>query len=35
LRKDRLVTEVVPDPFWLAFRGAKFGSTTFEEFEKV
>jgi len=31
---DRLVAEVIPDPFWLALKGPKFSSTTFEEFEE-
>lgn len=31
---DRLVAEVIPDPFRLALKGPKFSSTTFEEFEE-
>lgn len=31
---NKLVVEVIPDPFWLAFKGLKFSSTTFEEFEE-
>ncbi|MEM3952688.1 MAG: AbrB/MazE/SpoVT family DNA-binding domain-containing protein [Nitrososphaerota archaeon] len=30
----KLVIKVIKDPFWLALRGPKFSSTTFEEFEK-
>ncbi|MEM1570486.1 MAG: AbrB/MazE/SpoVT family DNA-binding domain-containing protein [Candidatus Bathyarchaeia archaeon] len=31
---NKLVAEVIPDPFWLALKGSKFSSTTFEEFEE-
>jgi len=34
VKDGKLVIEVIKDPFWLALRGPKFGSTTFEEFEK-
>ena len=28
------MAEVIPDPFWLALKGPKFSSITFEEFEE-
>ncbi len=34
VKDNMLVIEVVRDPFWLALKGPKFSSTTFEEFEK-
>lgn len=34
VKEGKLVIEVIKDPFWLALRGPKFGSITFEEFEK-
>ncbi|MEM0232880.1 MAG: AbrB/MazE/SpoVT family DNA-binding domain-containing protein [Candidatus Nezhaarchaeales archaeon] len=34
VKDGKLVIEVIKDPFWLALRGPKFSSTTFEEFEK-
>ncbi|MEM1509899.1 MAG: AbrB/MazE/SpoVT family DNA-binding domain-containing protein [Thermofilaceae archaeon] len=34
VKEGKLVIEVVKDPFWLALKGPKFGSTTFEEFER-
>ncbi|MEN2975316.1 MAG: AbrB/MazE/SpoVT family DNA-binding domain-containing protein [Candidatus Caldarchaeales archaeon] len=34
IEEGKLVIEVIKDPFWLALKGPKFSSTTFEEFEE-
>jgi len=34
VKDDKIVIEVIPDPFDLALRGSKFAETTFEEFER-
>jgi len=34
VKDNKIIVEVVPDPFDLALRGSKFAKTTFEEFER-
>lgn len=33
VEENKLIAEVIPNPFWLALKGPKFSSITFEEFE--